>query len=88
MASAKQRRPATEPVTFSFLVSWPVATRVTVTVEPDGRIVRLTCAASGCAPTVNSTVSLDPITYGIVTAIVAVIAKTHARSARTQPAMP
>jgi hypothetical protein len=68
MVSTKQRRPASELelVPFSFLVSWPVEALVTVAVEPDGRIVRLTCAVPGCAPKVNSTVSLYPVTYGLL----------------------
>jgi hypothetical protein len=87
MAPAKQRRPATEPVTFSFPVSWPVAATVTVTVEPDGRNVRLTYVVDG-ASKVNSTVSLDPITYGIVMAVVAATARAQARSAQARLATP
>lgn len=88
MAPAKQRRPATEPVTFSFLFSWPVAARVTVMVEPDGRNIRLTYVVPDRTPKVSSTVSLDPITYGITMIVVAAIARARAWSAQAQPTKP
>jgi hypothetical protein len=87
MASAQQRRPAADPVTCTFPVSWPVAATVTVTVEPHGRNVHLTYVVPGRAPKVSS-MPLGPITYGIVTTVVAAIARVQAGSAHARPAAP
>ncbi|GGL11979.1 hypothetical protein [Mangrovihabitans endophyticus] len=87
MASAQQRRAVTEPVTCTFPVSWPVAATVTVTVEPHGRNVHLTYVVPDRTPKVSS-MSLGPITMGIVMAVVAAIARVQAGAAQARPAAP